>query len=357
MKDEARHPSSFILLAPPVRVALVSPPPGATLVDKFAWVADGFHAAGHDVIRCHSLEALAAADGLADIVVFDQKGAGLNHNSVADLSVARRSKWAVWWRDLIAWDNIPLAEQDDLRLFGRMLRGMDVVFVKERARLSDFHALGIHAVWLDQACPADMPACEHRERPEFDVLVLGRTDYPQRRRDVQALVAAGYRVVWAGLPDSAGAADGVTAHPWVHPTTELAALASRCAVALSVDITQDAPGYHSDRTFLLAGMGIPVIARVGDGYGAAAMSEVIEISPQADVAAWIYSDTAGLLACVERSHSYAERRRRGEVNRRRVMERHTYRQRAGELVSAISVMTAPAVLGRRHQRNGVPLPH
>jgi hypothetical protein len=318
-------------------VALVSPPPGATDVDKFAWVAEGFRAAGHEVVRVHSLAALEAADSLCDLVLFDQKGAGLNHNSIADLSRARRAKWAVWWRDLIAWDNVPLAEQDDLRLFGRMLRGMDLVFVKERALLSDFHALGIRAAWLDQACPADMPACEYRERPEFDVLVLGRTDYPQRRRDVDMLVAAGYRVMWPGLPDSCGVPDGVIAHPWVHPTKELPALASRCTVALSVDLTQDVRGYHSDRTFLLAGTGIPVIARVPDECEGVSLSEALEIGPQADVAAWVYSRAADLLTCVERAKDYAERKRRGESNRCRVMERHTYRQRAIKVVGTLFV--------------------
>lgn len=318
-------------------VAVVSAPPGAVLCDKAQWLATGFNEAGHSVIRCHSLVDLAAADKIAGLVVFDQRDAGCNHNSLAEMAMARRAVWVYWWRDLLAYDRVPLAEQDDLKLFGRLMRGMDVCFVKERALLADFQSLGINAAWLDQACPSEMAACEHPASPEFDLLVLGRTDYPQRRRDVQALVAAGYRVLWAGLPDFVGVPDGVTAHAWVHPTRELPALASRCAVALSVDATQNMPGYHSDRTWLLAGCGIPLVARVPDVGESAGPSELVEVAPQAEVASWIYHDEAGLLACFAQAmDDPAERHRRGEAARRLVMERHTYRQRAQTIASTVA---------------------
>lgn len=319
-----------------MRIALVSPPPGATLVDKFAWVADGFRAAGHEVARVHTLEGLSAADSLADLVLFDQKGAGLNHNSIANESIDRRAKWACWWRDLIAWDPVTLAEQDDLKLFLRMMRRMDVVFVKERSHLPEFAQLGINARWLDQACPTDIGQCEYAESLEFDVLVLGRTDYPQRRADVTALVAAGYSVLWASLPDSCGVPEGVTAHPWVHPTQELPALASRCACALSVDMVHR-PGYTSDRTYLLAGRGIPVVARVPETSEDLGLAELAEVAPQADVASWIYSDTEGLLRCVGQAvEDLGEARRRAAQGRRRVLERHTYRQRAEKIVEVVT---------------------
>ena len=73
-----------------------------------------------------------------------------------------------WWFDLIANERgKPLVEQSSLGHVDssgvwheshwlRMMRVMDIVFVKERAYLSQYHDVGVNACWMDQACPSDM---------------------------------------------------------------------------------------------------------------------------------------------------------------------------------------------------------
>jgi hypothetical protein len=343
-------------------VAIVCDPPHAVLVHKPTWVADGFRAAGHSVRMVHDLAGVRAANAECDLLLFDHKASGMNRAGLAELARERlplprgegrgeggsqwRTRcnstrphpnplpkgegtlWAQWWRDLIAMDPAKrLADQDYIRSFGGVMRGMDIVFVKERSLLDEYHQLGINAFWLDQACPAEMSPCEHSERPEWDVLVLGSPGYAQRRIDARALADAGFRVLWAGMPASDLVPPGIEWHPWVHPL-RLPELVSRCGVVLGVDWRNDLPGYTSDRLYLACGMGACYIARCG-----------APDAPQTALAAWVYDDAGELIEIVRHAMSdTTERRRRGEQSRRLVMQWHTYVHRAVEIVKVAGTL-------------------
>ncbi|HUY87301.1 MAG TPA: glycosyltransferase [Pirellulales bacterium] len=317
-----------------MNVAIVSAPPNQCLCDKLAWVADGFRQAGHDVRRCHTLTEVRAADRECDLLVFDHKNAGVCHNSLVEMAPWRRAKWVQWWRDLIALEPMaPLCEQPYMQSFLRLMQAMDLVLVKERSLLKGYAELGIHARWFDQACPEEMPPCEHHERPEWDVLVLGST-YPQRRQDARALADAGFRVLWAGLANSIP--PGVEGHPWVHPL-ELPELVSRCGVVLGVDWRCDLPGYTSDRTYLAAGMGACYIARSID-YGI----DSAPSTPAGEFASWIYFDQGSLVSAVRTALADRdERERRGLAAREKIMAAHTYKHRAEQLLALIDKELQP----------------
>lgn len=317
-----------------MNVAIFSVEPSAVWVDKPGWVADGFREAGHDVRRCHTLDELAAADRECDLLLFDQNAAGLQHISLAESAERRDSHniWALWQRDLIASEfGKPLAEQCTIQTHGRLFKALDIVFVKERSMLDEYASLGINARWLDQASTSEVPKCEHPERPDYDVLVFGCTDYRQRQSDVRALIGAGFRVLW--LADVGELPPGVAGHPWVHPRN-LHEVVSRCGVVLGVDLRSDVPGYTSDRTYMAAGMGACYVARVED-YGADSISH----SPAADVAAWVYSEQEQLLRIVSQALAdRRERERRGMQSRKRVMSKHTYKHRAEEICGIVEGM-------------------
>jgi hypothetical protein len=325
-----------------MHVAIVSAAPADMLVDKPGWMADGFRQAGHDVRRCHTSREVAAADAECELVVFDQHGAGCNVGSLAELAASRKGVWVQWWRDLFSFDRkMPLAKQDHIRTFGRFLRAIDRLFVKERSQLPVYAELGIKAEYLDQACPADMPACKHAERPEWEVLVVGSASgsYRQRYLDARALAAAGHRVLWVGNGGD-GLPHGVAWHPWVHPIGELPALASRAAVVLGVDYATDVPGYTSDRSWLAGGMGACFIARIDAAVYRKEMSlaELAKAAPATIAASWSYLSTEALLECVRQAlASRGERQRRGRAARRRIMAEHTYRHRAEEILCRLGL--------------------
>ena len=316
-----------------MNVAIFSPQPSAVWVDKPGWATDGFREAGHSVRRCHDLADLPAAHRECDLLLFDQNAAGLQHIDLA-ISAERRAwrehnVWALWQRDLIASEvGKPLAEQCTLQTHGRLFKAVDVAFVKERSMLGEYAAIGINARYLDQASTSDYPKCSHVERPEWDVLVFGCTDYKQRRSDVRSLVGAGFRVLW--LADVGDLPPGVAGHPWVHPR-DLHEVVSRCGVVLGVDLRSDVPCYTSDRTYLAAGMGACYVARVED-YG----SDSGSLSPAADLAAWVYSDQEQLLRIVSQALADRdERERRGYASRARVLAKHTYKHRAEEICGVV----------------------
>lgn len=298
-----------------MKVAIVSAPPDQVLVDKTGWVADGFAAAGHSVSRCFTLREVGLADRSHDLLVFDQKTPGnICRNALADMAPRRNARWVQWYRDAIAYySGVPLREQPAMSHI-RLMRGMDAVLVKEAMMLAEYRALGINAYWFDQACPDDMPACEHREKPEWDVLIPGTAVYRQRRDDAAALTAAGFKVLWVGLPGG-DIPRGCDSLPWVHPIKGLPQLVSRCAVVLGVDFRQDLTGFTSDRTWLVAGLGGCLVRRESAG-----MPEVPSLT---------YGTQEQLASIVWELVGNAERRRAiGESARRFVMENHTYKHRA-----------------------------
>lgn len=306
-----------------MKLGIVCERPGDTLVCKGEWVADGFRAVGHDVRLVHTLVDVRAADAECDLLVFDHKNAAQNRTDLIELAPRRKAVWLQWWRDLVAFDpTLPLAEQPYVQSFRGLMEAMDVVFVKERSLLAEYRALGINARWLDQACPATMPACHHAERPDHDVLVLGSTSYRQRMADVRALVQAGLRVLWAGLPGSDPIPSGAEAHPWIHPL-ELPRLMSNCAVVLGVDWRSDVDGFTSDRTWLVCGAGACYVRRRSLGMP--------------DVPSFDYGDHGELVTLVRRLVGDHElRAETGEAARRCVMQNHTYANRAAEIVTALT---------------------
>jgi hypothetical protein len=268
-------------------VALACDPPHSVMVHKSTWVADGFRAAGHSVRLVHDLAGVRAADACCDLVLFDHKASGMNRAALAELARRRRGKG----------DGYVLPERPG----GCLAQNVPVPFSPTRL--------------------------------EWDVLVLGSPGYAQRRADARALAAAGFRVLWAGMAASDPVPPGVEWHPWVHPL-KLPELVSRCGVVLGVDWRSDLPGYTSDRTYLACGMGACYVARYtdcGSDFPSASYS------PAAALAAWIYSSTDELIEIVRLALSDVdERRRRGQWSRQCVMERHTYKHRAEEIVNLVA---------------------
>lgn len=317
-----------------MKIAIVSAEPNGILCDKLAWVASALTDCGHEVRRVHHHSDIPTVDDECDCVLFDHKTAGVNHNNIAELGKSHKAIWIQWWRDLVHTEpSESLARQPNMVAFGKVMRVMDAVLVKERTLLPDYKALGIRAQWFDQACPREMPACVHTEQPEFDVLVVGNceSEYKQRRADARALADAGYKVAFCSLPGTETPPPGCESFPWQHPVKELSQLVSRFAIVLGVDYRTDLPGYTSDRTYLAAGMGACLIARIAD-YGTNTLSH----SPAASVAAWVYDCQESLLNTVRTALAKpTERKARGMAARQMVLKHHTYHNRAKELTSII----------------------
>lgn len=323
-----------------MKIAIVSAEPTGLLCDKLAWVADALVDDGHKVRRIHSYADIPLADAECDCLLFDHKSAGTNHNNIAEMGKSRKAIWVQWWRDLVATDpKESLARQPNMIAFGKVMRVVDAVLVKERSMLGEYADAGINAIWFDQACPKDMPACEHQDKPEYDVLVVGNCEYKERREDARALADAGYKVVFCGLPGTETQPPGCDSLPWHHPVKELPQLVSRSAVVLGVDYRTDLPGYTSDRSYLVAGMGACYIARVPD-YGDNSLGG----SPVAHLASWVYDCRESLLNVVATALTNpAERKKRGTAARKLVMSSHTYHNRARELSEIIGELQAKRV--------------
>lgn len=278
---------------------------------KFHWVHEALMGLGHRCFHITSLAELREAESSCALILFEQRDPGLGPKQIRDWERSGSAIWAQWWFDLL-WDqpNEPLMER-----FGPMLRRFDLVFVKERARLADYAAAGIRAVYLDQGCPADIG--EAKGEPEFDVLTFGssRREYGQRTADVLALVAAGFNVAWAG---DGTPPVGVTALPWTHPA-QLPGLISRAALTLCVDLRDDVDGYWSDRLWLALGAGACVVRRRTVGEPTGSYSS--------------YGNHAELVRIVlELLARPEERRRLASEARQTVLSHNTYRNRCEELL-------------------------
>lgn len=244
---------------------------------KNAWVAGALRDEGHEVQIVRDIDALRRADETCEVVILSQKGSGLNATDVLAVASGHKAVWTTWTFDLMAlWPGVPLAEQSPLMTLNssevwepsgtlRVMRAIDVAFVKERSLLADYRALGVNAEYLDQGCPAAMPATSHCERSEWDVLVWGNAskEWRQRRDDVRALVNEGFVVAWAGHA-AAPVVGGALPLPFCPPL-ELPGLAAKAAVVLCCDLRHDLKGYWSDRFWLALGMGACVLRRSTPG--------------------------------------------------------------------------------------------
>ena len=214
---------------------------------------------GHAVRVIESVDELREADAECDLLLFDQKGATVGPNAIRDAAVGKRAIWVQIWRDLI-WrePERPLERQAIFETHRVAMEAMDIVCLKEPGVA--FKSMGINAVYLDQGLPYDVGVCEHHDEPECDVVLWGsrHKPYTQRRRDVQALVSAGFRVAWAGT--GCPVPTGCTELPWCPPD-HLPRLMSRAAVTLCVDYRHDVPGYWSDRLWFALGAGAMVVRR------------------------------------------------------------------------------------------------
>jgi len=169
---------------------------------------------------------------------------------------------------------------------------------------------------------AEVVLFEHRDTPEWDVLLWGCVrGYRQRKGDVRALIDAGFRVAWAGHP-SGVLPQGVEPLPWCEPL-DLPALASRAAVVLGVSARNDIDGYWSDRFWLALGMGACLVHRATPGL------------PRHSPACYaVYRDEAELIDVVAELRSdRITRQWAGDIARRWVMDNHTYEHRVCEVLN------------------------
>jgi len=298
---------------------------------KMRWVACALRNLGHEVEVIRTVEKLANAE--CDLVVFAHKGAGVNGTDVVTLSQKRTCPWVAWWFDLLAIEaNKPLAEQSSLQTWTSqqiweptddlvLMRALDAVFVKERGLLGEYRDLGVNAQWLDQGCPSWLGKCEHREIPEWDVLVYGTTSkaWRQRRHDVSDICGEGFAVAWAG--HAAGSfPTACLSLPWCPPA-ELPALASRAAITLCVNLRSDMDGYTSDRFWLALGMGACVLARRWPGM------------PNHPHAVRTYESSVEMLLAIKQLRAdRGARAAQGTIARRWVMGEHTIERQCERLI-------------------------
>jgi len=305
-----------------MRVAFVYPN-RAKRWPKFEWVREALARLGHDTRAVRTAKELREADAWAEVVLFEHKCPCMSPADLLTVAKHHRARWVQWWFDLVATDpGRPLEQQELVRAFAPVMGAMDVVLVKERGLLAEYAALGITAKWGDQACPAAMRPCEHRDTPEWDVLLWGCVrGYRQRKGDVRALLDADFRVAWAGHP-SGVLPQGVEPLPWCEPL-DLPALASRAAVVLGVSARNDIDGYWSDRFWLALGMGACLVHRATPGL------------PRHSPACYaVYRDEAELISVVAELRSdRITRQWAGDIARRWVMDNHTYEHRVCEVLN------------------------
>lgn len=260
------------------------------------------------------------ADQACDFILFEQRGpASLCIPDLVEFSQERQSVWLQWYFDLNVFDDTPLERQPAVEPFLGIMRGMDVVFVKEKDRLPDYRHIGVNAVWLDQGCPSAMRQANLQQNPEFDVILWGSSSRPmwrQRWHDVEQLVSAGFEVAW-GTSDGIVPA-GVIRLPGCQPM-EIPSLVEKASVTLVVDARSDIKGYWSDRIWLAAGAGACIVRRAGVSGGC--------------LPGIGYFTGNSLLSLVaDLCENYAERKRRGEESRKFTMARHTYESRCQEVI-------------------------
>lgn len=278
---------------------------------KWDWIEKSIQSQGHQTVRITTLKELREAD--CDVVLFDHREPGMGRKEIVKLE--HKAVFCTWWFDLFFGQPFqPLYE-----LYGELNRCMDMVLVKEQSLLPEYRMKGIQARWFDQGVPDDYPACEHRDNPDFDVLVFGQTEsvYEHRHKDVRTLLENGFSVAWASHGPHP---DGVIPLEWTHPT-QLPALMSRAKFVLSVDLRHDLERYWSDRFWMAVGAGACVLKRATVGDPEIEMIRYDELS----------ADVMDRL----RSMDMAERRKIGESARQTAMKDHTYGRRVQDLLNLV----------------------
>ena len=287
--------------------------------DKFRWVHQALERLGHDVFRCTSFSDVLHYNDTCDLMLFEQRNAGLCEYDLLKIRKNPQGIWAQWWFDLLSRDDWHLLEA-----FGKIMSKMDVCYTKHPVSEVDCR---IATTYLDQGCPSDLPACEHREDPEFDAMIVGSMTkhYPGRQIAAHMLASAGLRVAVAG--EGGTIPRGVENLGWVDPF-DLPAAFSRAAVVVHIDITNKVPGYRSDSFWLKMGAGACVVAQAFDGNSAASIGLPTNHA--------VYSEPLVLLTAVEELRRDVNLRRDwGEAARRYTMRERTYETQCAELIEDV----------------------
>lgn len=229
---------------------------------KIDWVCEAARRLGHDVRRARTATELTPLLHESDLVIMGHKSLAGRWPNICNAMSGRRCPVVYVWFDLVATDpGVPLEEQPLFKAFQRQFQACDLVLVKERSLLPEYHAAGVNAAWCDQGCPSNMPAVEPVE-PEWDLLVWGQSGtYRQRVNAVQSAIKAGYKVAWAGTGPFP---TGVIGLPWTAPF-DLPKLASKARCVLSCGTRNDLDSYWSDGLWLALGMGACVIRKSTPG--------------------------------------------------------------------------------------------
>lgn len=302
--------------------------------DKFRWVHHALERLGHDVFRCTSIADVLHYNDTCDLMLFEQRNAGLCEYDLLKIRKSEHTVWAQWWFDLLSRDDWHLVKS-----FGNIMQKMDVCYTKcnglppiygtpRDAGIIDPpfpERYRINSTYLDQGCPSDMPACEHREDPEFDALILGTMSKHYLGRQIAAhmLAGAGLRVAIVGE----GMPRGENNLGWVDPF-DLPAQFSRAAVVVHIDITNKVPGYRSDSFWLKMGAGACVVVDACVGN--------VTWPSDLPVDYVTYTDQRELLSVVHELRRNVDRRREtGENARRYTMEHRTYETQCAELIEDV----------------------
>lgn len=305
---------------------------------KFHFIAAALRAIGHETYHVQTMDDLKRADQACDFVLHEQRGpASLCLADFREFLPHRKAIHLQWYFDLNVFDDtLPLEKQPAIEPFLEIMRGMDVVFVKERDRLLDYRDIGVNAVWLDQGCPSAMRQAELRDAPEYDVILWGSTSRPmwrQRWEDVESLVREGFEVAWATNDGVIPA--GCIRLPGCQPM-EIPSLVEKARVTLVVDARNDIQGYWSDRIWLAAGAGACIVRRTGISGG-----QLPGIG---------YFTTNSMLSTVDgMCGSFEQRLKAGKLNRSLTMTANTYEHRAQEVVNH-----AQRLIQQRHEESALP---
>jgi hypothetical protein len=287
--------------------------------DKVGWIKEEATHLGHDTRSVRTIAEVKQASEECDLLIFEQMSAGLNPVDLVSC-FPHRAVWVQWWFDLFMREpGVKLRDQPMMRDFGTVMQLMDCILVKEVDIIAPLREFGIRAIRLDQGVPSGWPRTALYPKPEFDVMVIGRTAYPQRQKDAAACVAAGFKVAWVGHFDGF-LPRGIT-HIHKVPPGDLPEVMERAAVALSVDC-QRVKGYCSDRLYLLAASGVCIADRAEDIW----KPDLGQLKYGAEGPVGLITP---LLADPGMRMSFA-RRTRGKA-----FGRHTYRHRMLSLLKAL----------------------
>jgi len=301
---------------------------------KWKWVSDAVVRLGHEAVLVRTIEQLMLADRTCDVILFSQQGGGMHPGAIIKAARLGHKAWWVQW--CFQANAVHTRLRGCPRLFGPdgspnahllMAQAMDVVLTKEGGLIEEYRELGVPAEYFDQGCPWWMPACEHHERPEFDVLFIGNMAWPQRQRDIRSILAEGFGVAWVGQP-------GDALPPGCRPFPPLPAerwpeMANRAAVLLAVDARDDVWGYHSDRTWMAMGMGACVVRRQFPGMPEGMAERCL-----------VYHDAQGLTEALRRAvGDLGLRIRLGVESRAYALTSHTYEARIESLLEMLRCRT------------------